>query len=86
MKNLSSLSTEELEKELERRKAEAESPVPKMLENPDLTKVKKFAQTIINDIGDNKGIDDDDEAYMLEEVLKAYFGENVYDDFINKRL
>lgn len=78
MENLENISTEELEKELQKRKALEERP--KVKEDIDLEGLITMTETLINNIvrGDYR---EDDEHYVWEKTMETIYGDNFFDWF-----
>ena len=59
---------------------------PIMIENPDLTKLKKMVQHQINEISNPDYCDDNDNDYYIYEVaMEAFFGKDVF-RYINSKI
>lgn len=83
---LNELSTEELEKELERRKEEKrlkQKPIPK--ENIDFSEVIKLAQEDIDEIFEEHSSPEDIEEYIYEAVMECIYGKDIF-NWINENL
>ena len=85
--DLKSVSDEELRQELERRekeKRQVEKPV--MLENPDLTQLKKTCQSYVDFIDDDEEFHSDNDFmhYIYESAMGALFGEKFWQWYSKK--
>ncbi|MFA5071243.1 MAG: hypothetical protein WC511_02620 [Candidatus Pacearchaeota archaeon] len=59
--------------------------VPKMLENPDFTQLKKVVQEYIDYTQSDKYHDDNDFChYIFEAAMTDLLGKNIFDKYINK--
>ena len=87
--HLAGFTTEQLEKEIARRK-DPGPPKPVMLENPDLTPLKKICQEYIDLLADPNpaGLSEADDFvhYIFEIALQTFFGEDVFKSYINKKV
>lgn len=75
-KNLKTYDTEELEKELERRKRLNNKP--EMIEIFDFTSLKKMVADIIDEIA-NDEYREDNKQYIYEEVMKTFYGPGIFE-------
>lgn len=76
--DLSNISTNALEKELERRN-EIQGSAPKPIENPDWTKVISYAKSEVDDVIKGEYHEDNDNAYyMWEAVMETVFGKDFF--------
>lgn len=83
MSDIRNASVEELQAEIERRKAARENK-PALLTSPDLREVKMLCTDYIQ--GASEGyVDEDTKQYIFEATLKAFYGKNVF-DWVNKVL
>lgn len=80
MNQLHTISTAELEAEVERRYAEAEKP--NQVNNPDLTHLRDLCQKHIDSIATNRHGIKDAKHYIFESTMTALYGSRVW-DFIN---
>lgn len=55
---------------------------PLMLDNPDLSNLKYMLSEYMKNAG-NGGNREDDDHYIFEEVMMAFYGRNVF-DYLNK--
>ncbi len=78
--SLKKYKTEELEKELERRKRE----IPQMCENFSFIRLRKLCLSYIEELSTNDYVDEDLEHYIFEETMKSFYNDNIF-DWINKR-
>lgn len=87
MKTLEDFNTEELEKEIERRKKEKQQESkPKPLENINIDQLITACEEHIEHIEDiiNKEEYDDADHYIYETVMDCIYGEDVW-DWINNQ-
>jgi hypothetical protein len=77
--NIKKILTEDLEKELERRKRE----IPRMCDNFSFIVLEKLCKTYIEELAVNGYVDEDYEHYIFEEAMKSFYNDNVF-DWINK--
>jgi hypothetical protein len=75
---LNELSTEELEKELERRKEEKRLQKPAQKENIDFSKVIELAQEDIDEIFEEHSSPEDIEEYIYEAVMECIYGKDIF--------
>lgn len=86
MKTFDDFTDDELKNELERRKqTKKEHEIPKLIENPDLTVMKKALTHYINYIVENGHEEKDCEYWIYETAVKTFFGDNTF-DWINKNI
>ena len=86
MTDISKLSTEELEAELERRKQEAElNSMPKPLEDINIDAIKKIAQEELEYITKNGVNSKDIEHWMYETVMISVYGDDIF-DYLNSKM
>lgn len=74
---LAQISDEELATEVKRRKEAAKLPPP-VLENPDFSTVIATAKSIAADAGVNNYDAEDSSRYLLEAVMEAVYGKDVF--------
>jgi len=78
MRSIKDFSTEEIEREIERRKDPNEG-VPQCCDNPDFTKVIELVKEIVKSVA-NDGYPIKDHAHwMFDAVSIACYGENFWD-------
>ena len=83
MMKLKDFTTEQLEKELERRKIRVEPP--EMIENPDLEPIIKILNDYVEYInGEGFCEDNDYPEFIYETVINVFFGEDFWDWFNKK--
>lgn len=80
---LNEITTEALERELERRKLKEKAPTP--LSTPDFSNVVHLANTYMHAVSVNGDPDDDLRGYIFEAVINAIYGSNAW-EWINKQL
>ena len=74
-----------LQTELEkRRQAQFWETMPKPVENPDWTEVKKMCQEVISQLAKDGWRDEDLKHYIYESAMEAVFGKDVF-TWMNKR-
>lgn len=80
-----SLTDEQLEREIERRKSIREKEErPKPLKNPDLSKLIKVCEERIKECEDGEGEDSDTPHYIYESAMQAIYGDDVF-KWLNNR-
>jgi len=79
---LKDFSDAELKRELERRKEEAR-PQPKPLAEIDWNKVMDQCKRVVDELAINHFEDEDAKEYIYEEVMKAIYGEKIF-EWINE--
>lgn len=80
--DIEKFSTQELQAEIERRER---STPPRMLDKPDLRRLKYTLQEYMDFVfSDEYYSDNDYRHYIYEDALKAFYGEDIFDE-INKR-
>ena len=85
MNELKNVSTEQLERELEkRRNIEKENAKPKQVDNPDWMPLREICQEYIDCLDSEEYCDDDFTHYIYEAVMQVLFGKNVF-DWINEQ-
>ena len=92
MATTENLSAEGLQKEIDRLQAELEqrrkerelATMPKPVENPDWTEVKKMCQEVIDGLAKEGWYDEDLKHYIYESAMEAVFGKDVF-TWMNKR-
>ena len=92
MSVLPNLSTDDLEKDIERLTAELEqrrkdhvlATMPKPVENPDWSRVQKMCQEVIDSLAKDNWYDDDMDHYIFEGAMRVVFGKDVF-TWMNKR-
>lgn len=83
MSNILDIPTEELEKELERRRNEEERP--QLKEDIQLEKVINIAENAVNRIVKGEyHPDNDDSHYIWEATMEALYGEDFFDWYNEK--
>lgn len=83
---LDNISTEDLEKEIDkRRKQKAKDEKPIQLKNINVKPLKEICQNYINDLEKNAYVDEDYEHYIFEIAMECIFGEDVW-KWINKKV
>lgn len=86
MNNLSQLTDEQLQQELQKRmEKKKQKEKPKQLENPDFSRLREYCQEYIDHLDKNGYEDDDIQHYIYEEALQAIFGRDVF-GWINKQI
>ena len=84
MKTLKDYSIEELKLALDR-KIKEEEKIPKIISNPDFTKLINMAKEHIDNLAHKFIIDEDADRYFYEEVMTSLFGKDIF-TWINKCL
>ena len=83
---LDNISTEDLEKEIDKRKKQkVKDEKPTQLENIDIKSLKEICQNYIDDLEKNAYADEDYEHYIFETAMNCIFGKDVW-KWINERL
>ncbi len=60
---------------------------PGLISNPDLTDLECATEEYMNALESGEGyVDEDLEHFIFEEAMKAFYGENVFEHYINKKL
>ena len=87
MKNIvEEYSLQELEEMLVAKQTIAKSLIPLPLQNPDYSKLRTLAESIIKDMaGDDYCEDNDNTQWAYEAMMNAVYGPGVW-EWINKRL
>jgi len=75
----------QLEAELERRKNANLLPQPQPVKNPDFTDIISMCKKHISDLWRDGYNDDDDEEYIYETILRAVFGDYIFDKMRKRR-
>jgi len=84
MSNLQDFSDTELQAELNSRKEiQRRADKPCMIQNPDYQALRTICQKYIDDLHENKWVDDDYVQYIHETAMMVLFGNDVW-DWINK--
>ena len=84
MSDLKDKSTEELQAELERRKASGEKLKPELLAAPDLSKLKLLCVSYLDAVAEDE-VDDDMDRYIFEAAMEAFYGGSVW-EYVNERV
>ncbi len=77
MNTLGTFSTEELKKEIERRVFIEQRP--KILENPDIKKLRNAVEQYVDFVASEEYCEDNDfDHYIFEDVMTAFYGEDFW--------
>jgi len=57
---------------------------PEMVKDPDLTRLKNICQQYIDALDEGTYVDSDLKQYIFEEAIKAFFGKDIFKDYINE--
>lgn len=76
--SIEGISTEELEKELTRRK-KAQNPCPKPLENPDFTNLKQTVVGAVENAVKEGYFSSDLKVYIYEAAVEAVYGKDYWE-------
>lgn len=76
MPNLDNINSDELLKELERRK-KIKTEI-RFVENPDLSSIKSILSEYVNKSLSNEYISDVYKHYLIETVLKTFYGKDIF--------
>ena len=83
MSDLNSFTDNELEAEISRREvAKRQAKKPKLIENPDLSKLVKMCQAFVDYMESDEYYEDNDfDKYIFEMAMKTFFGDDFFDWF-----
>jgi len=74
------ISIEDLQAELDRRNEQAKKDsIPKLIDNPDLTLLKKTVEENMQSILEGDRREDRYESYIYQEAMVAYYGKLFFD-------